>query len=152
MARRYGTPCNLVATSASYKTAGNIISTTAIRPKVYDFSIGTEATPADNYSVWQAARSTQAGAGTSTAVTPQPLDPGDPASTATAGNNYTAEPTVVSGTPIFGPVPMNQRATYRWVAAPNGELVIPAAANGLVFQVKSAAYTGQNDIALNHEE
>jgi hypothetical protein len=152
MARRYNVPCNLVTTATTYKTVGNVISTTAIRPKVYDFSIGTEATPADNYSVWAASRSTQAGAGTTTAVTPQALDPGDPASTATAANNYTAEPTVVSGTPIWGPVPMNQRATYRWVSAPNGELVLPAAANGLVFQVKSAAYTGQNDVALNYEE
>src|SRR5690348_14276698 len=99
MARRYGVPCNLAATGSGYKSVGNIISTTAIRPKIYDLSIGTEATPADNYSVWQAARSTQATAGTSTPVTPQALDSGDPSSTATAANNYTAEPTSVSATP-----------------------------------------------------
>lgn len=148
----YNVPADQAAVATTFKTAGNIIATTGVRPQIFDFTVGCEGTPADNSLVWQMARSTQATAGTSTAVTPQPEDSNDPAATATAASNYTAEPTVVASTPIWGPMAINQRATYRWVAAPGSEILLPAAANGVVAQVKSPGFTGQADIAILYRE
>ncbi len=66
-----------------------------------------------------------------TAITPNPLDSSDPASvTSAAGGSF------LSGNPTIGVTLLqwsqNQRATFRWVAAPNSELLVPAtAANGI---------------------
>ena len=127
MARRYsvsGTDTNTAAT-----TQLGITSTAAVRPKIYDLIIGSVATPADNAGEYFLQRYTAAG--TSTPVTPQALDSGDPAATATAGVNHSAEPTYTANAILLRPS-TNQRATFRWVAAPGGELILPAtAANGI---------------------
>lgn len=98
------------------------------RIKVYDAIIGSEATPADAALLWTFRRCTAAG--TSTSVTPLNLDPASAATEADAGENHTVEPTFTAGAILLN-IPLNQRATFRWVAAPGGELVMPAtAANG----------------------
>ena len=80
--------------------------------------------------------------GTGTAVTPVALDPADAAAASTANANYTAEPTVTASSSGFY-VGINQRASYRWVAAPGSELVAPATANnGFTVRVRSGGYTG----------
>jgi hypothetical protein len=99
------------------------------RGKLFDISFGSEAAAADNPFLWRVARITAAG--TSTAVTPQPLDPADAATEMDAGENHTIEPTYTAGQ-IMGHFPLNQRATFRWVASPGKEIVFPAtASNGL---------------------
>ena len=48
---------------------------------------------------------------------------------------------------------MNQRASYRWVAAPGSELVYPALANnGFVLRAKSGGYTSTFTGAVLVEE
>jgi hypothetical protein len=48
-------------------------------------------------------------------------------------------------------IPVNSRASYRWVAAPGGELVVPATdVTGLGLRAKSAAYTGTGQQATVH--
>lgn len=127
MGRRYsisGTDTNTAAT-----TQLTLISATTIRPRVYDIVVSSVATPADNAGEYFLARITTAG--TVTAVTPQALDPGDPAALGTAGVNASAEPTYTANANMLR-FSTNQRATFRWVAAPMGEIVCPAtAANGL---------------------
>jgi hypothetical protein len=99
------------------------------RGKIYDLIFGSEASPADNPFLWQVQRHT--GAGTSTPVTAQPLDPGDAATELLAGEAHTVDVTATA-TAFLLSVALNQRATFRWVAAPGGELVYPAtASNGL---------------------
>lgn len=95
----------------------------ARRALVYDLIFGSEATPADAAVLWTIRRCTAAG--TSTAVTPQALNPADPVATAEAGENHSIEPTYTAAAILLN-VPLNQRATFRWVAAPGGELVVPA--------------------------
>lgn len=151
MARRYEEAGNVAATASTIKTGLTLISASTVRPKLYDFTIGTEGTPADNALVWQLQRFTAAG--TASAVTPVALDPGDPAALGSAGSALTVEPTYTAGAFVWGPMGMNQRATYRWVAAPSGEIICPAtAANGIGMGVKSAGYTGQSDTVFHHEE
>lgn len=98
------------------------------RLRVYDFMCGSEATPADAAILWTVRRCSAAG--TSTSVTPQNLDPADATTEYDAGENHTIEPTLTAAAILLN-IPLNQRATFRWVAAPGGELVFPAtAANG----------------------
>lgn len=102
------------------------------RIKLYDLFFGSEATPADVGVLWQVQRSTAAG--TSTAVTPQALDPADAAAVSVAGSNFTVDPTLTANALPFTE-PLNQRASFRWVAAPGSEIVVPAtASNGLAVR------------------
>lgn len=137
MARRYGFSGSI--TSAATKTVWSVVGTSAVRCSIYDILVSSDATPADNSSEWMAFRCTAAG--TATAVTPTNLDSGDPAATCVCGKNHSAEPT-------YGSVPLldfaiNQRATFRWVAAPGSELKGPAtAANGVGLQCQGVGGSG----------
>jgi hypothetical protein len=130
-------------TSSTTLSQGSITAD-ATRPrrfKVYDIVIGSEASAADNPFLWRVGRVTAAG--TSTGVTPQALDPGDAATEMDAGENHTIEPTYTAGA-ILLHIPLNQRATFRWVAAPGGELVAPATASngvGILAPTGSAVVT-----------
>lgn len=97
--------------------------TTAQRNRIYELWIANEGTPADNLVVHTVQRCTALG--TSTAVTPTKLDPADRAAQAAVGENHTVEPTYTANEEVLE-VPLNTRATYRWVAAPGSEIVTPA--------------------------
>lgn len=125
-------------------------SSTTNRPRLYDIICGTKGTPADNALDWQVSRFTAAGTGT--AVTEVALDPGAPTQAAAALENHTVEPTYTADNQLldFG---LNQRATFRWVAAPDGELVLPAtAANGIGIVAFHASYTGETDATFHWYE
>ena len=96
-----------------------------------------EATPADGNTRFEFQRCTTAGTGT--AVTPQMLDPGDPATEQDALQNHTIDPTLTAGA-ILLTIPLNQRATFRFVAQPAVPIIIPAtASNGLAVRTTVAA-------------
>ncbi|MEM3077614.1 MAG: hypothetical protein QXW38_08375 [Candidatus Nitrosotenuis sp.] len=129
-------------TNTASTTILGLTSTAAIRPAIYDLVSGSDATPADNAAEYNVQRYTAAG--TATAVTPQALDPGNPAATATAGEAHTAEPTYTANAVLLNYM-HNQRATFRWVAAPDGEIILPAtAANGAGVQVITVAGSAVN--------
>ena len=121
MSRKYAVPFS--DTNTVNTTLGAINGVTTVRPKIYDFIIGSSAAPADNAAKYVLQRFTALG--TSTAVTPVALDPGDPAALAAAGQAHTVEPTYTASA-ICLQVAFNQRATWRWVAAPGSEIVLPA--------------------------
>lgn len=121
----------LARTASTTASLGGVNAdpTTPRRIKIYDFILGSEASPADNPFLYVFQRYTAAG--TLTAVTPRKLDPADATALTNAGENHTVEPTYTSGE-ILERIALNQRATFRWVAAPGGELVTPAtASNGI---------------------
>lgn len=155
MARRYQTVGNNISTTSTNKTMLTLVSTAAIRATIYDFTVGTEGTTADTSYVYTVMRHTAAGTG-GAAYTPVALDPGDPASTATSVSGSTAitvEPTYTAASNLFGPMGIHQKATYRWVAAPGGELVAPStAAAGFGMLAKSSAGTAQADALVYHVE
>ncbi len=118
---------------------GSITSdaTTPRRGKLYEMIVGCDASPADNTFQYQVQRCTTSG--TSTGVTPTALDSADAAALSDVGENHTVAPTVTAGA-ILLTIPLNQRATFRWVAAPYGELVYPAvASNGFAINTPVAA-------------
>src|SRR5262245_14043214 len=152
MGAKYAT-CNAlggtqVAVSSTYKTLLNAYSsatTSARRGKIYDVLVGTNGTPADNYMEWDISRFSATAVLTATAVTPNPLDQADAVFLGVSTANATTENTYVNngtGASMFY-VGVNQRASYRWVAAPGGEIVYAATALvGLGLRTRSGAYTG----------
>lgn len=134
-------------TNTAATTILELRSTSAIRPAIYDLISGSDATPADNAAEYNLQRTTTAG--TSTSVTPQALDSGDPAATATAGEAHSAEPTYTANAVLLNYM-HNQRATFRWVAAPDGEIILPAAANGVGVLSVTVAGSGVNTGVTMH--
>jgi hypothetical protein len=109
------------------------------RIKIYDWSFGCDAAPADNTFVHIAQRCTTAGTGAT--LTAKPTDPADAAALAVLKDTITADPTLTAGE-IMLRKPLNQRATFRWVAPPGGELVVPATAtNGFMLGLSAASVT-----------
>ena len=149
MARRYSIAAQDTNTAAT--TQVGMTSAATIRPKIYDLICGSDATPADNAAEYNLQRHTAAG--TSTAFTPVALDPADPTSLAAAGQNHSVEPTYTAAALLLEWA-QNQRATFRWVAAPNSELVLPAtAANGAsVITVTVAGSAVNTNFQIYFEE
>ena len=146
-----GTQQNL---STAYKTLLSLTAETTtfgvVRGKISEITIGIDAAPADNTINIDVSR--QTAAGTSTAVTVNPVDPGDVAGRAAGEANYTAEGTITAASQLLA-IPMNQRATARWVCSPGGELVWPATdENGLAIRAKSPAYTSTAVAEAKHAE
>lgn len=149
---RFAVTGNIAAVAATYKTMVGILASVNKRAKIYDWMVGADGTPADNALVYTLQLQDASTAGTATSVTPIPLDAADPASDVTANENYSAEPTADDGIP-FIELPINQRASYRWVAAPGGELILAATASiKILSEVLSAAYTGTAKASLHFEE
>jgi hypothetical protein len=141
MAKKYAiSDVTQTTNTTTAKTMGIVIGGTTARPAVYDFIVGAPGTPADNAMRYGLQRSTTTG--TTTAKTPNPLDSADMACVSTAGVDATIEPTLTAAT-INVVIAANQRATFRWVAAPDGEFRGPAtASNGIAATSLSPAYTG----------
>lgn len=80
-------------------------------------------------------------AATGTAVTPEPLDPADAACSALLKSSLTVQGTNTAGK-IPLTIPLSQQATFRWVANPGFEIIIPAtASNGLHLNTPVAGNT-----------
>lgn len=142
------------ALTTTYKTLGSLTAatgaTTLRRAQIYEVSFGADGTPADNALVYKLDRQSTVGTGTS--ATPTPLDAGDAAALITGNVNSTIEPTVTANTQLIE-LPVNQRASYRWCAAPGGELVVPATnTTGIGVRAKSPAYTGTAMATLHYVE
>src|SRR5262245_32338242 len=128
MGRKYSISGTATNTQSSTLPLITVIGTAAVRPRVYDVMFSSAATPADNAALYQFQRCTTAGTAGSS-ITPQPLDSQDPAAVTTSGLAvFSGGPTLTASTFVLT-LAHNQRATIRWVAAPDGELVIPASAN-----------------------
>ncbi len=149
------------AIAATYKTlicvaassvSGATFSGQLRRGAIYDILVGTNGVPADNYLEWDVARvtagaTTTNGAGSISSVSSNyVLDPADAGFVGYAMINSSNEGNITPLGTLWG-VGINQRASYRWVAAPGSELIYPAVSsgtgsNGLALRAKSAGYTG----------
>lgn len=144
-----GTQQNL---SSSFKSLTSVVSSSATvrRQKVFDILVGTDGTPADQTITYDLSRQTSTGTGT--AATPTALDPADAAALTNSWVNFTAEPTITATSSVFS-IAVNQRASYRWVAAPGSELISPATSlNGFALRAKSPGYTSTAVGTLLFEE
>ncbi len=140
MSDRYGiTGDQDISTGPSLAVLG-LHADTLTREKIYEMAWGSVAAPSDVFVDWIVLRG-DTGLGTSTAVTPAPLDEDAPVSQTTAGENYTANPTFTLTEALFR-IGLNLRASWRWVAAPEGEIMIAATAVDSVVITPDAAAGG----------
>lgn len=144
-----------VTVAAGYKTALALKQPASqiTRQRVYDILFSAQGTPADNALVWNVSRLTAAGAGTpGTTPAAALLDMGSPAASGITTINYSAEPTAYDATALIENS-LNQRATFRWVAAPGSEFVVPnTTLVGLGARCKSAGYTGIAEVTMLFQE
>lgn len=145
MAATYKT---LIGTAASSGILNPPVFPSVNRGKIYDILIGTNGTPADNFMEFDVVRVTNIGSSAvwlgsiSSISSALPLDVADVGAAAFYMNNSSAETNITAGAEVFY-VGINQRASYRWVAAPGSELVRPAVSSaGFALRARSAAYTG----------
>ena len=115
-------------------------ATTAQRNALYRYILSIGLTPSDSQITCQGQRVTALG--TSTAVVPGLLDPGDRAAQAAVGENHTVEPTFTTDAYFLEEMALNARATFMWNAFP-GEIVNHAATvgAGLSWQALHATRT-----------
>jgi hypothetical protein len=126
--------------SGANLTIGEVVAVGATtRARIYDLIIGSGVTPADVASVFKIIRGTVSGTQTTT-FTPTALDPGDPASLMSFKVGTFTGQTKTANSQLLD-VPLNQRATFRWVAVPDSELVIPASTDNWVG-LESISSTG----------
>lgn len=150
----------LAATYKSLVIAGNSSATTASfgaggyrRGKLYDILIGTNGTPADNFTEFDVVLVTLGttpsgitGTLISSLSSTFANDPADINFVSAISINSTAEVGITAVTEKWY-IGMNQRASYRWVCAPGSEILYPAnssatGSNGLSLRARSAGYTG----------
>jgi hypothetical protein len=103
---------------------------TTTRARIYDIIVGSDATPADIADKFRIIRGTVSGTGTTTFV-PTALDPADPASLMSCKLGTFSGQTKTANSQLLE-IALNQRATFRWVAVPDSELIIPATADNWV--------------------
>lgn len=123
-------PCYITSTpsetltAATAKTVLTVINGATRRSKILRIQLaGSSVTATDAAVLIELVRTTQATAGTSTGVTPQPVDAADPAAISTSGRTYTVEPTVITVVDNFRLSPIGN--TYLWELPP-GRVIICA--------------------------
>lgn len=127
--RRYsGSGSTAAGTNLTILQVVAVGSTT--RARIGDIIVGSDATPADIATKFRMIRGTVSGTPTVTFV-PTALDPGDPASLMSARVGTFTAPTKTANSQLLE-FALNQRATFRWVAVPDSELVIPATTDNWV--------------------
>ena len=148
MARNYY--LNGFCTAGTNKTAVELVTTTAIRPKIYEIMVGCAAAPASQAAAWNFQRHTASGTGT--AQTPAKVDPADPAAVMLAEVNHSVEPTYTAGE-VMWELGLNQQATFDWKANPGRELTLAASATaGAGIKTLSSTGTAVHQASLYWEE
>ncbi len=151
--RRYTGYANTTNTTSTTVPMCGVNGATTTRGRIYDFIVGSEATPADAATRFSFRRTSTSGAASGTLITPNALDAADPAALLAFFQVWTTtQPTVTASSDILQ-VAMNQRATFRWVAVPDSELVVPASAsNEIVIMSVVASATAVWDFNVMWQE
>lgn len=130
----------------------NPLATPTRRGKIYDLLVGSVVTPADQAAKFLLGRTTAVGTEGS-GFTPVNIDPAGPAGETDVGVGvYGGEPTFTANKTLLL-FSLNQRATFRWVAAPGSELMIAATQNnGAALKTSSSTSTQAHDFCVLVEE
>lgn len=131
---------------AATNSISEIVGSAGRRVKITDIIASFSSAPADIQARLTMGRTTTAGTG-GTAFTPVPLDAADGACTFTSMAAATSPGTATANAFIWASG-INQRATVRWFAPPEGELIIPAVASNGVGILATSVTGGAPDIVL----
>lgn len=116
-----------VGTNKTITNLFNPVATPLTRAYVADITISCSATPADQATKFRYARTTAVGTET-TGFVPNNVDPAGTAGEYDSGYGHSGEPTYTANKELLV-IAVNQRATFRWVAAPEYELVMAGTQN-----------------------
>jgi hypothetical protein len=137
--------------SGTDKTLINIFNPAATptsRAAIFDLLVASVATPADQAAKFHLARTTSGATGEGSGFTPNNLDPAGPAGANDSGIAYSSEPTYTSNKQLLV-FSLNQRATFRWVAAPGSEFILAATQNhGAGLKTSSSTSTQAHESCI----
>ena len=137
------------------KGMGELGASASVCPALYEFDLSCSAAPADNvitFSVMRFSASASATTFTPSSISQSPGIVTPIAALSWAAREQSATGTVTAGSEIWANS-LNQRATFRWVAYPGGEIQAPAiASNGIYVGSLSPAYTGKTEATFNWRE
>lgn len=132
-----------ITTSTPVTAAGtgilNVNSDGIVSPKVFDLTVSSDATPAEQASEFLVARNSDEGTG-GQSITPEALNPISAVaqSVGLGGAWATTEPTNVANSDLLR-FAVHQKATFRWVSAPGSELVaLNTDNNGILLETLTA--------------
>lgn len=121
------------------------------RLKLYDFNVACTTAADDGVTEYVVRRVT--GSATGSSVTPAPLDAADAATEFDAKDTVTVDAASFAAGTLLDRIGLNNRASWRWVAAPGSELVGPAtASNGLSIGLSAASTKTYSGKALVEEQ
>lgn len=133
--------------SASTTAILTLTGNTTHRIYLYDWIFGCIAAAADNSIDHYIQRSTAPGTGAGSASA-NPMEPADPTAL-TACTRVCTGGTWTSGA-FMVRIAANQRASHRWVAAPEGYVITPATGNnGLAYLTNHASFTGDMSTTMH---
>jgi hypothetical protein len=121
----HGTPAGNDLTLALIQNSGS-----TFRAWIYEFEVGFSATPDDLAGLFSVRRGTGTG-GSGTSLTVRRLDPADAARNMLARGGTFSGLTKTANSSMLN-FALNQRASFRWIAKPGGEFVVPSAINNWV--------------------
>ena len=125
-------------------------SAAAVVGRIHQIILGSDATPADIATRFDAVRHTVAGA-LGTAVLEKPVDPQAPAASCNLRGGTMTEPTYEAD--FLEEFPLNQRATFTWIANPGRELrTAVGTANGIGVRSISSGGTPNINITIAWDE
>jgi hypothetical protein len=152
MERFFGEGSVAVGSAKSLLNLFRTAATPSSRARIYEVLCGCVASPADAATRFAIQRTTAIGTEGS-GFTPVNLDPTGPASASDFGVGvFAGEPTKTANAYLLQ-WSMNQRATFRWIAAPRAELILPATQNaGASFESVSSTVSTAHEAAMFFEE
>lgn len=125
-------------------------SAAAVVGKIHQLILGSQAAPADIATRYDVTRTTAAGTG-GTAVSEEAGDPQSAAASLNLRGGTMTEPTYATGHLVE--VPLNQRATFTWIANPGKELrTTVGSANGIGVRSVASGATPETSCTLAWEE
>lgn len=125
-------------------------SAAAVIGKIHQIVIGSQATPADVSTRFNVTRTTAAGVG-GTAVVEEATDPQSAAASCNLRGGTMTEPTYAASHLLE--IPLNQRATFTWIANPGREFrSTVGAANGIGLRSVASGGTAEHSATLAWDE
>ena len=125
-------------------------SSATVVGRIHQLVVGSDATPADIASRFDALRHTAAGA-VGTAVLEKPTDPQAPAASCNLRGGTMTEPTYEAD--FLLEIPLNQRATFTWIANPGREFrTTVGTANGIGVRSISSGGTPNINLSMAWDE
>lgn len=125
MGAKFTVSYTATSTASTTVPMGVLTGGTLKRLRLYGIIIGSVAAPANQANQFSVRRTSARGTSSQT-VTPNPLDPADPACQALFDTGWSVNPTITASSDLAPNVSLNQQSTFSAQLGATYEMVIPA--------------------------